>query len=166
MAHPKEVRARLRQLYISTQQPLDTIALQLNVSLSAARRWKREAAEKGDDWGALRTAIVLSADSVEATAREALGLFLVHYQSTLQSVNESDDMDPEVKTKLLSSLVYSYQTMTRASQHAMPGAARLGVALEIVEALGNFVESRYPDRGATLLEVLEAFGPELVRMYG
>lgn len=166
MAHPKEVRARLRQLYISTQQPLDTIALQLNVSLSAARRWKRESELAGDDWDTVRTANALSADGVEVAAREALGLFLVHYQSTLQSVNESADMPPAVKTKLLGSLAHAYQTMTRASQHAMPGAARLGVALEIVEALSNFVESRYPDRGATLLEVLEAFGPELVRMYG
>lgn len=49
MAHPQEIREKLRRLYVSGEQTLETAALMCEIPQTTARAWKRADKEKGDD---------------------------------------------------------------------------------------------------------------------
>ena len=41
MAHPQEIREKLRRLYVSGEQTLETAALMCEIPQATARAWKR-----------------------------------------------------------------------------------------------------------------------------
>lgn len=49
MAHPQEIREKLRRLYVSGEQTLETAALMCEIPQTTARAWKRADKEKGDE---------------------------------------------------------------------------------------------------------------------
>lgn len=46
MAHPQEIREKLRRLYVSGEQTLETAALMCEIPQATARAWKRADKEK------------------------------------------------------------------------------------------------------------------------
>ena len=63
MAHASEKRTQLRGLYVFQRLPMETACKKVGVPRSTANRWKREAADKGDDWDSVRAAMALGDDN-------------------------------------------------------------------------------------------------------
>ena len=55
MAHPKETRDRLRQLYVSGNQTLETAAIMCGTTQATARRWREQARRLGQNARGLHT---------------------------------------------------------------------------------------------------------------
>jgi hypothetical protein len=66
----------------------------------------------------------------------------------------------------LTFLSSSYAKQVRACELTAPKLSRLGIAGDVVKLLAAFIIEKYPDAAAKLLEVLEPFGAELVKVYG
>ena len=72
MAHPKETRDRLRQLYVSGNQTLEMAAIMCGTTQATARRWREQARENGDDWDKMRAAYTLAGGRILALAATVL----------------------------------------------------------------------------------------------
>jgi transposase-like protein len=109
MAYSPEIRDKLRRAYIFGQMSLEIAASQVGVSFVSARRWKKEAQDKGDDWDALRSAHVLAGGTVEETGRAILTSMLVQYQTTMELLTNDSELKAPQRVELLASLGDSFQ---------------------------------------------------------
>jgi hypothetical protein len=165
MAHPRETRERLRRLYVFDNQPLETAALQCNVSISTARRWRDESIADGDNWERARAAQLLASDGVEATARAALAGFLTQYQACMDEL-ATCELAPAQKVGLFAQLADSYTKIVSASRRVLPETDELAVAMDVVRYLAGHVRDHHAAHAPALLTVLESFQTELGRIYG
>lgn len=161
MAHPPEVRSRLRAHYIHDGLSLEAAAGRLDLSPRTATRWKQEALAKGDDWDKARAASRLAGEGAEAVSQAVLEEFLSLFQSTLAAVKADPDMKAMAKAEAISRLSDAYTKTMKSVQRSAPGLNRLALAMEILANLGKFVQARFPQHAGALLEVLEPFGEEL-----
>ena len=148
MAHPKETRDRLRQLYVSGNQTLETAAIMCGTTQATARRWREQARENGDDWDKMRAAYTLAGGSIEELGQQ------------------DGDLGPAEKVKLLASLADAYNKTVAANARILPETSKLATALEVVELLVQFVSEKHPKQLGALAEVLEPFGAEVERKFG
>lgn len=168
MAHPKDTRERLRQLYISGQQTLETAAIVCQVPQATARSWKRKAAETGDDWDKMRAAYTLAGGSIEELSRAMLAGFLSQYNHTMTLLQDSnvEDLPPSERAKLLASLADAFAKTVAANKRVMPETSQLATALQVLDALAAFVQEKHPKHLAAFVEVLEPFGVEVEKRFG
>lgn len=168
MAHPQEKRDRLRQLYISGEQTLETAALMCGIPQATARAWKRAAKEKGDDWDKLRAAYTLAGGGIEDLSRAMLAGFMVQYNSTMTQLQDTsvEDLTPSERAKMLASLADAFTKTVAANARVMPETSKLATALELIEFLMVFVQEKHPKHLAALVEVLEPFGAEVEKKFG
>ncbi|HEZ1422110.1 TPA: DUF1804 family protein, partial [Neisseria meningitidis] len=110
MAHPQEIREKLRRLYVSGEQTLETAALMCEIPQTTARAWKRADKEKGDDWDKMRAAYTLAGGGIEDLSRAMLAGFMVQYNSTMTMLQDSstEDLPPSDRAKLLASLTDAF----------------------------------------------------------
>ena len=166
MAHPAEFRDKLRRLYIFDRISLEVASAQVGIAFSSASRWKRDAAEKGDDWDTLRAASILAGGGIEEVARAALTGFMTQYQAVMEMLNTNGEITPEVKVQMLASLADSFNKTVSASRRVLPETSQLATAMEVVQNFAKFVRERYPQHAAAFVEILEPFGAELAKNYG
>ena len=166
MAHPKETRDRLRQLYVSGNQTLETAVMMCGTTQATARRWREQARERGDDWDKMRAAYTLAGGSIEELGRAMMAGFLQQYSSTMESLQQDGELGPSEKAKLLASLADAYNKTVSANAKILPETSKLATALEVVELLVQFVSEKHPKQLAALAEVLEPFGAEVERKFG
>ncbi|MCP1659328.1 DUF1804 family protein [Neisseria perflava] len=168
MAHPKETREKLRSLYVSGQQTLETAAMMCQIPQATARNWKRAAADKGDDWDKLRAAYTLAGGGIEELSRAMLAGFLVQYNSTMTMLQDTavENLPPSERAKLLASLADAFTKTVAANARVMPETSKLATALEMLEMLLVFVQEKYPKHLAAFVEVAEPFGAEVERKFG
>ena len=168
MAHPQEIRERLRQLYVSGAQTLETAAVMCGVPQATARSWKRADKEKGDDWDKLRAAYTLAGGGIEDLSRAMLAGFLVQYNSTMTMLQDTtvEDLKPSDRAKMLASLADAFTKTVAANARVMPETSQLATALQVIEAMMAFVQEKHPKHLAAFVEVLEPFGVEVERKFG
>ena len=166
MAHPKETRDRLRQLYVSGNQTLETAALMCGTTQATARRWREQARERGDDWDKMRAAYTLAGGSIEELGRATMAGFLQQYSSTMELLQQDGDLGPAEEVKLLASLADAYNKSVAANARILPETSKLATALEVVELLVQFVSEKHPKQLAALAEVLEPFGAVVEKRFG
>lgn len=166
MAHDQETKDRLRKLYVFERIGLEVAAMQCKVSMSTASRWKREAAENGDDWDKFRAAAMLAGDGIESVARMALAGFLTQYHATMEVITVDTDLPAETKVKMLASLADSFNKTVSASKRVLPETSQLATAMDVVQKLAGFIREKYPKHAQVFAEVLEPFGDVLAREYG
>lgn len=94
MAFPQETRDKLRRAYIFSQMSLEVAAAQAGVSFVTARRWKKEAQDKNDDWDKMRTAHMLAGGGVEDAGRAVLMSLVVQCQTVTEQINTNPDIAP------------------------------------------------------------------------
>ena len=165
MAHPPELKQRIRALYVHEAQGLEQAAKKLKVSPRTASRWKQDALDEGDDWDKARAASLLAGEGAEAVSRVVLEEFLKLFQSTLDEVTK-EKLKPLEKAEAMSRLADAYTKTIRAVQKSAPELNRLAVASEVLQLLAKFVRDQFPAHAAAFMEVLEPFGEELVKAYG
>ncbi len=168
MAHPPEKRSQLRSLYIHKGMGLEHAAQRLVVSPRTASRWKQDAMDEGDDWDKARAAHHLAGEGAEAVARAVLEDFLGLFKTVMDEVkgDKGTKLKPIEKAEAISRLADAYTKTTRAIQRSAPELNRLAVASEVLQHLARYVREKAPQHAPALLEVLEPFGEELVRLYG
>lgn len=166
MAHPDETRRAVRAAYVFDQLSLEIAALKVGVPGDTAKRWKREAKIAGDDWDRARGAQLIAGGGIEDVVRQTLGIVVQQVQATLQAIQDAPDMSPQDKVALLASLADAYNKLMAASRRLMPETDKLGVAMDVVTRLSEFLAKRKPALAGEFVELLEAFGAELAKAYG
>jgi hypothetical protein len=166
MAHKPEKKTAARAAYIYEALTLEVIAQRVCASLGTVSRWKREALASGDDWDRARSAARLSGQGTEAVTQAVMEDFVLLFQSTLTEVNTATDIKPLVKAEIISRLSDAYHKTMSAVAKGNPKLNKLAVAMEVMQALAEFVRKCYPKHANAFAEILEPFGEEVAKIYG
>ncbi|MDR0701305.1 MAG: DUF1804 family protein [Azoarcus sp.] len=165
MAHPDETRRALRAAYVFDQMTLEVAALAKGVPVATARRWKLEAKRAGDDWDRARGAQMLAGGGMEDVVRQTLAAMVQQVQATVAEIQSGPDIPPADKVQMLASLGDAYNKLANASRRLMPETDKLGVAMDVLRRLGEFVGKTKPALAGEFVNVLEAFGDEIAKAY-
>lgn len=165
MAHPKEIRDKVRRAYVFDRLSLEIISARQGVSYSTVRRWKEDALAAGDDWDKAQGAMLMAGGGIEGAARAMLAGLLTQYQATMDEL-ETSEMKPADKVAMLASLADAYNKTINASKRIMPETNELAVAMGVVQKFATFIRERFPQHAMAFSEVLEPFGEELSVAYG
>ncbi|MBN3254303.1 DUF1804 family protein [Pectobacterium brasiliense] len=166
MAHPQEVRDKLRRAYIFGQMSLEIASAQAAVAFATARRWKKDAQDAGDDWDKLRAAHVIAGGGLEDIGRAVLTGLVTQYQTTLEMLNGAADIPPRERVELLASLADAFNKATSASKKILPETSELSVALEVIQLLSTFIRERHSKHLEVFVSILDGFGEEVEKRYG
>lgn len=166
MAHGEDRRRAVRAAYIFQQLSLEVAALKEQIPFGTARRWKREAAENGDDWDRARSAQMIAGGGIEDVVRQTLAVVVQQVQATVESIQAAPDMPPAEKVQMLASLADAYNKLMSASRRLMPETDKLAVALDVLRRLSEYSRAKYPQHARGVMELIEPFGEELAKAYG
>lgn len=166
MAHSDDTRRAVRAAYVFDQLGLEVAAVKEGVPVATARRWKTEAKRAGDDWDRARSAQMIAGGGMEAVVRQTLAVVVQQVQATVESIQAAEDMDPATKVQMLASLADAYNKLMAVSKRMMPETDKLGVAMDVIKRLGEFIGKKKPALAGEFVELLEAFGDEIARAYG
>ncbi|PVX80041.1 DUF1804 family protein [Paraburkholderia unamae] len=165
MAHPKELRDKVRRSFVFDRLSLEIAASMHGVSYSTVRRWKDDAQSNGDNWEKAQAAQLMAGGGVESAARQMLAGLIAQYQATIYQL-ETAEINPAEKVSMLASLADAYNKTINASKRVLPETNELAVAMGVVQRLAAFIKERHPDHIATFAEILGPFGDELAIAYG
>ncbi|ELW9228599.1 DUF1804 family protein [Morganella morganii] len=166
MAFPQETRDKLRRAYIFSQMSLEVAAAQAGVSFVTARRWKKEAQDKNDDWDKMRAAHMLAGGGVEDAGRAVLMSLVVQCQTVTEQINTNPDIAPGTRVDMLASLADAFNKAVSASKKILPETDKLATAIDVIQRLGQFISDKYPQHNVVFVEILESFAGVLEREYG
>lgn len=157
MAHPKEVRDKVRRDYINGRQTLEVAAMLNKVPLATARLWKKSAKEMGDDWDKVRAAYLLAGGGVEEVAQMMLAGLIIQYQDVMTRLQEEDDLSTVERVRLLGSLSDSYAKNISTNQKLMPKTSELAIAMKVLNMLMSWIKDNQPKHLQAFIDVLEPF---------
>ncbi len=166
MAHPQERRLQLRGLYVFKQLPMEAACAAMQLPKTTGNRWKRDAAEQGDDWDFARSAVALGDDNFKQLSQRLLQDYLVVHQSVIDQLKTNDKLTAEQRVTMLASLSDSFNKSIAAFRKIAPEINSYAIALDVVQRLTTFAQGRYPQHVPAILEMLEPFGAELAKAYG
>jgi hypothetical protein len=161
MAHPHTVRTAVRDAYVGGAT-LVMAAKLAGVPEVTARAWKRDAVG-ADDWDRLRTARTLAAGTQGEKVQQILGDFLSLHHEAIQNIRSRP---AEEQVQMIASLTDSLSKTMSALGRAAPELSKLGVAMEVLRLLGEFIRTNHPSQAVTFMEALEPFSDQLARNYG
>lgn len=166
MAHAPEIRDAVRAGYVYDRLPLEQAAAREGIPHSTARKWKAQAAARGDDWDKARAAAGLSARGAGKVAELVLNDFLTMHQATVDAIVAADDIPPMERAETLARLADAFTKTMSAVAKAAPDLGRYAVASEILQDLATFVRGQFPQHAEALAEVLEPFAAHVAEKYG
>jgi hypothetical protein len=166
MAHPQETRDKLRRAYIFGQMSLEIAAAQAAIPFVTARRWKKEAQDRGDDWDKMRAAHVMAGGGLEDIGRAVLTGLVTQYQTTLEQLNGDSTLPAQQRVELLASLADAFNKAISASKKILPETSQLAIALDVIQKLSVFISEKHPQHLVAFVEILEPFGDEVEKHYG
>lgn len=166
MARDAQKLRELRAAYVQDGQSLPLAALAVGVPDGTARRWKREAAENGDDWDRARAAQTIQGQGRDALLTKAVEDFVIQFQAAIQSISDGKtEVDPVVRVEMLAKLSDAFTKTTSAAGRLSPKISELGVALDVLKRFGDYVAKEHPEAAQTMIEALEGFGATLSEVY-
>ncbi len=160
MARSENDRSAVRRGYIQDRLPLSEAARQAGVPPATARNWKRRALISGDNWDRAREAARIASAGLGSLTERVLRDFATLFTATMSSLKVSPS-DPVETAKAMATLADAYAKTVRAAGAADPRLARLSIAMEILDRLGQYIQRNHPHLVPGLIEVLEPFGAEL-----
>ena len=164
MAHPPETRQKLRTAYIGGLS-LEIAAAQAGVPYATARRWFTDAKGNGDDWDKFRAAsLIVAGGGIEQAMARIVAAGLMRCEALLEVLGDMDY--PEAQVKAVATLGDTVSKLKNAGAKLMPEADRLGVAMDVIRRLAEFVRANHPQHAAAYAEILGPFGEEIARAYG
>jgi len=165
MAANDDARREARTRYVIDRQSLPVIALALGVSSSTASRWKRDAKRNGDDWDVARAASTVQCEGLDSLIARLVEDYVIQHQATIDDLKSRTDMQPLERAQVLASLADSMSKTTASAGRLSPKINKLGVAMDVLRLLGEFLPEQFPQHTEALLEVLEPFGGRLAEVY-
>ena len=166
MAHPQDAREKVRRLYVFEQLPLEMAALQAEVPIGTARRWKSADKAKGDDWDKVKTAHVMASGGAEEIARAIFTGLMIQYQAVIEQLNADNSQPPAEKVQMLTSMADAFNKTVAASRRVLPETNKLAVALGVIEDFAGYVQKQKPELLPAFVELLEGFGAVIEANYG
>jgi hypothetical protein len=164
MAHPQESRTQLRGLYVFQRLPMEAACAKLGVPRGTANRWKREAADKGDDWDMARTAVAMGDDTFKNLSARLLEDYLVQHQATMDLLRDATEMSARDRAETLASMSDSFNKTMASFKRLNPELNKQAVQLDLLQRFASFAQARYPQHLSALVEMLEPFGEELAKV--
>jgi hypothetical protein len=164
MAKSADIRTRVRKHYVFDRLSLEQAAKLADVSYTTAKRWKEKAQTDGDDWEKLRSASSLAGGDIEQLSQQILTEMLVQFNATLDLIKADEEMAAVTRVELLSSLMDNIHKSMSAMKKFLPEANSLSIGMTVIRGLAEFVQNKYPQHGAALVEILEPFGEVLPRI--
>lgn len=165
MAHDADKRRDARRRFVFERQALPVIAIALKVSDATLRRWKRDAAVKGDNWDTARSANTIAGEGLDKLVMEVVQDYVTVHQATIEDLRTAD-MSAADKAKVLAGLADSFNKTVNAAGRVSPKISELGVAMDVLKRLGDFVARDFPALAPALLEIIDPFGQHLAEVYG
>jgi len=159
MAHSQATKDDLRKKYIFDGLSLATAALMCDVSYPTAQRWKNQAADAGDDWDKTKTASIMAGGGdMEDVSRQILTGFIIQFKTTMDLVQNSEDVTPMQRVEMLTSLADAYNKTVASSRKLLPETSKLAIALQVLELLAKYIQEHKPDLLIEFMSVLDPFG--------
>ena len=161
MAHDDKTKASVRRYYVFDCLTLEVAAEKAGVSYNTARRWKREAEAKGDNWDKVRDANTMAGGKVEDVARGMLTTFVLYFENTMDEIKRAEKLPVSDKAKLIQGLGDSYSKMVASSKRLLPEVSEMATAIKTVKMFGDFVQANKPELLQEFLELLNGFAETL-----
>lgn len=155
MAFDPQIKTNLRRYYVFERLTLEQSAERAGVSFGTARRWKREAELAGDDWEKARDVQVMAGSEIEDISKGLLAGFIIQYRTTMDEVQNNEEITSAAKVQLLSSLSDSFSKMTAASKKLIPQTSEMATAMKVIELFANVVKEKKPHLLSDFLELLD-----------
>ena len=155
MAHDEKTKADVRRYYVFDCLTLELAAEKAKVSYNTARRWKREAEARGDNWDKVRDANTMASGKVEDVARGMLTSFVLYFENTMDEIKRAEELPVSEKAKLIQGLGDSYSKMVASSKRLLPEVSELATAWKVIEMVTNLIKTKHPDLLPTFLSVLD-----------
>lgn len=155
MAHDEKTKADVRRYYVFDCLTLELAAEKAKVSYNTARRWKREAEARGDNWDKVRDASTMASGKVEDVARGMLTTFVLYFESTMDELRKTENLPVSEKAKLIQGLGDSYSKMVASSKRLLPEVSELATAWKVIEMVTNLIKTKHPDLLPAFLSVLD-----------
>lgn len=166
MAFDPKVKAYVRRYYVYERLALEVAAQKAGVSVVTARRWKREAEEKGDDWDKARDVQVMAGGEIEDISKGMLSGFLIEFKAVMTEIKDNEQLASTDKVELLGKLADSFAKMTASSKRLLPNVSELATAMKTVELFGEYLQKAHPALVGDFLDTLKGFGEVLERSFG
>lgn len=161
MAHDEKTKAYVRRYYVFDCLTLEQAAEKAGVSYNTARRWKKEAEARGDNWDTVRDANTMASGKVEDVARGMLTTFVIFFEKTMEELRHSEDLPVSKKAKLIQGLGDSYSKMVASSKRLLPEISEFDTAMRTINMLGDYIHQNKPELMDMFLDLLEGFGLKL-----
>lgn len=158
MAHDEKVRAFVRRYYVFDRFTLEQAAQKAGVSFGSARRWKTQAAQKGDDWDKARDAQIMAGGEINEISQGLLAGFILQYRSTMDELQHSEELSSKEKVMLLSALADSFTKMTAASKRILPDVSEFAIAMQTLKLFGEYIQANRPQLIEPFIDALDGFG--------
>ncbi|NRA88922.1 MAG: DUF1804 family protein [Rhizobiales bacterium] len=158
MAHPKKLRAEVRRKYIDERQSIAIIATFANVSVGTIKRWKKEDQSNGKCWDRARAAITTTDRGKEDILVTLIEDFVVLFQASMDDIKTAKDLAAIDKAKMLTMLADSFSKTMSAAGKASPQLSKLGIAIDVIRTLSDFIQKEFPQHFETFVDILEPFG--------
>lgn len=155
MAHDEKTKADVRRYYVFDCLTLELAAEKAKVSYNTARRWKREAEARGDNWDKVRDANTMASGKVEDVARGMLTTFVLYFENTMDEIKRAKELPVSEKAKLIQGLGDSYSKMVASSKRLLPEVSELATAWKVIEMVTNLIKTKHPNLLPTFLSVLD-----------
>ena len=155
MAHDEKTKADVRRYYVFDCLTLELAAEKAKVSYNTARRWKREAESRGDNWDKVRDANTMASGKVEDVARGMLTTFVLYFENTMDEIKRAEELPVSEKAKLIQGLGDSYSKMVASSKRLLPEVSELATAWKVIEMVTNLIKTKQPDLLPAFLSVLD-----------
>ena len=155
MAHDEKTKADVRRYYVFDCLTLELAAEKAKVSYNTARRWKREAEARGDNWDKVRDASTMASGKVEDVARGMLTTFVLYFENTMDEIKRAEELPVSEKAKLIQGLGDSYSKMVASSKRLLPEVSELATAWKVIEMVTNLIKTKHPDLLPAFLSVLD-----------
>lgn len=165
MAHGADIQREARRRYVNERQSLPLIALALKLSESTVARWKRASRASGDNWDAARAATTVSGGGLDTLLADLVQDYVVQHQAAIDALKEAEGITPGERAQVLASLADSLSKTVSSAGRLSPKLSKLGIAMNVLQMLGDFLARDYPQHAPALLEVLEPFGEHLAEVY-
>lgn len=155
MAHPPELRAKLRTEYIGGL-PLEVAANKVGVPLATARNWFRSAKSEGDDWDKFRAAsLIVSGGGIEQAMGRIIAAGLLRCEALLERIDSIEDAQEAAAA--VASLGDTISKLRVAAKSFMPEASKEAMAAETLASLAAWVGASAPIKGIVIAELLGAY---------
>jgi hypothetical protein len=164
MAYGRDKKLALRAAYVFDRLGIELAAKKCKVGLSTAARWKREAAANGDDWEKARGAVAMSEQNFGDLARGLLNDYLLAHQTVMADLRQDQEMTARDRVEAIAALSDAFNKTMASFRRVAPEISKHAVAIDVLQALTDFIKSEHPQHLDAFARILEPFGARLSRI--